>query len=154
MCRLTNEDERQSDTKGQDVPSEGLVVFAITFGEHAEAGIDVVFAERLRRTRGNTSCATAATSRPARTHRLLLKQSSYLKHFGSADQRRQGRGQRGREDSSSDDGPKPRNDAHHLIPPQRHIKVFPHTSTTENSVSYLEVILETVAAAIFVVFTA
>lgn len=38
----TDEDEGQSDTEGQDVASEGLVVLAVAFGEHAQAGVDVV----------------------------------------------------------------------------------------------------------------
>lgn len=42
MSRHTNEDEGQSDAEGQDVTSEGLVVLAIAFGEHAQARVDVV----------------------------------------------------------------------------------------------------------------
>lgn len=53
MCRCgrTNEDEGQSDAKGQDVATQGLIVLAVTFGKDAQAGVDVVFAQSLRRCR-------------------------------------------------------------------------------------------------------
>lgn len=44
MCGHTDENEGQSDAEGQDVASEGLVVLAVAFGEHAQAGVDVVLA--------------------------------------------------------------------------------------------------------------
>lgn len=50
-CGLTNEDEGQSDAKGQDVATQGLVVLAVTFGKDAQARVDVVFAQSLRRCR-------------------------------------------------------------------------------------------------------
>lgn len=33
VCYHTNEDEGQSNTKGQDVASKGLIVFAVAFRE-------------------------------------------------------------------------------------------------------------------------
>lgn len=51
-CGRTNEDEGQSDAKGQDVAAQGLVVLAVTFGKHAQAGVDVVFTQSLRGCRG------------------------------------------------------------------------------------------------------
>lgn len=42
VCCHTDEDEGQSNTEGQDVASEGLVVLAIAFGKHAQAGVDVI----------------------------------------------------------------------------------------------------------------
>lgn len=42
QCSRTDEDEGQSDTEGQDVASEGFVVLAVAFGEHAQARVDVV----------------------------------------------------------------------------------------------------------------
>lgn len=42
MCSHTNEDEGKSDTKGEDVASEGFIVLAIAFGEDAQARVDVV----------------------------------------------------------------------------------------------------------------
>lgn len=41
---ITNEDEGQSDAEGEDVAAKGLVVLAISLGEHLKAGVDVVFA--------------------------------------------------------------------------------------------------------------
>lgn len=45
----TNEDEGQSDAKGQDVATQRLVVLAVTFGKDAQARVDVVFTKSLRR---------------------------------------------------------------------------------------------------------
>lgn len=42
VCSLTDEDEGQTDNKGQDVASEGLIVLAVAFGKHAKARVDVV----------------------------------------------------------------------------------------------------------------
>lgn len=49
MCSRTDEDEGQSDTKGQDVASEGLIVLAVTFGEHVQARVDVVLTQSLHK---------------------------------------------------------------------------------------------------------
>lgn len=38
----TDKDESQSNTKGEDVASEGLVVLAVAFSKHAQAWVDVV----------------------------------------------------------------------------------------------------------------
>lgn len=40
----TNEDEGQSNTKGQDVASEGFIVFAVAFGKDVQARVNVVLA--------------------------------------------------------------------------------------------------------------
>lgn len=48
-CHIfTDEDERYSDDEGQEVSSDWLVVFTVTFGEELEGLVDVVFAESLR----------------------------------------------------------------------------------------------------------
>lgn len=47
VCSHTNEDEAQGDNKGQDVASEGLIVLAVTFGKHAQAGVDVILTQSL-----------------------------------------------------------------------------------------------------------
>lgn len=47
VCSRTNEDKGQSDTEGQDVATEGLIVLAIAFGEHAQARVDVVLTQSL-----------------------------------------------------------------------------------------------------------
>lgn len=44
---FTNEDERYSDDEGQEVSSDWLVVFPVTFGEELEGLVDVVFAQSL-----------------------------------------------------------------------------------------------------------
>ena len=49
VCSRTDEDEGQGDTEGEDVASEGLVVLAVALGEHAQAGVDVVLTQRLRK---------------------------------------------------------------------------------------------------------
>ena len=47
MCSRTDEDEGQSDDEGQDVSFQGLVVLAVAFGEHAQAGVNVVLTQSL-----------------------------------------------------------------------------------------------------------
>lgn len=44
VCSRTNEDEGQSNTKGQDVASEGFIVFAVAFGKDVQARVNVVLA--------------------------------------------------------------------------------------------------------------
>jgi len=45
--RHTDEDEAEGDAEGEDVATEGLVVLAVALGEHAQPGVDVVFAQSL-----------------------------------------------------------------------------------------------------------
>lgn len=44
---FTDEDERYSDEEGQDVSSDWLVVFPVTFGKELERLVDVVLAQSL-----------------------------------------------------------------------------------------------------------
>lgn len=71
VCSRTNEDESQSYTEGQDVASEGLVVFAVSFSKHAQAGVDVVFTQSLMKQK--TSCTVLVVHKEKLEQKLQSK---------------------------------------------------------------------------------
>lgn len=47
VCFFTNKDEGQSNSKGQDVASQWLIVLAVAFGENSDTRVDVVLTQSL-----------------------------------------------------------------------------------------------------------
>lgn len=105
--KLTYEGEGQSDDKSEQVATKGLVVLAVTFGKEIQAGINVVLAQCLGKTRGRKACSdiekhagNAGRLSPWKQPQLPSKKHSsskeaHLEDFGRTDQGRQGRGESG-----------------------------------------------------------